>query len=840
MRSFKPDTAQPLFQGTAARQLRPAPRSRWLWLPLLGGVLSACGGGSGGSAADPSSATKLTQAEDALTDSASTSSPATVVPEVLASQALPTSPPAASPSPSVISANNTVSDDSTAALDATALKAITLPTPDPGVLLMLVPDTQSMTDPRIAAWQDAASEEGIRLRAITDSQFLALGTGAKAFAGLILPDSLHTQASDTLITAIRAYAQNQGQVMLVYDFGALLPNGFYPASGPSRLSDLAGVQYIRYAELLNQTTGLGPVRALRQTLRSLLVPPGKSLPYVAPGTLPTTAVSTVNAASASARDTGLIGAAGITNNTALYLPVSRRDPGGAKGFDPQQFMELRSPQAGAAALSAAKPRPITIDFGQAFTSNRLAHVSQLSLNAPSSTKLLNTTPADPVDAYSGYLLGNLVYPVYATAGAFGGSANPAQQVLADSPQFGLVAGVNPVGTGQVLFVNLPLTYLKGRTDALPMHGFLHYFARHVLKLPHLSAVPNGVAGMTFDWHLDSKAAQAPTLSLMSKNVFKDPGALFSIEMTAGPDTIAAGDQLGWNLKANYPAQWIMVTFDNDGHSVGSHGGWIHDFYGEQANDTNASSPTGGACGKPPALDNFLQCLVLNRQAVDSHVGRPARGYSAPQGNNPTWAMNWLEAQGVVATYFAGHTGLGVTRQYRDGALANPSLWVSPVTPQGFYATFEEFQAYNVSKAEVTQWYRDLIDFNIAQNTSRMVYAHPPGANLWYDVLSGMFSYAKTQRDAGQLAWYPMTRMADFMSTRLQVTWTQTLNASTGVTLFSASHPVTLKEMVWRLPKSRYPNAPVLVSGAATLGLSDSSYWLVKAQPGKALSFSVKS
>jgi len=400
--------------------------------------------------------------------------------------------------------------------------------------------------------------------------------------------------------------------------------------------------------------------------------------------------------------------------------------------------------------------------------------------------------------------------------------------------------VNPVGTGQVMFVNLPLTYLKGRTDALPMHGFLHYFVRNVLNLPHLSAMPNGVAGMTFDWHLDSKAAQAPTLSLMNKNVFKDPGALFSIEMTAGPDTIVAGDKLGWNLPTNFPAQWIMITFDNSGHSVGSHGGWIHDFYGGNASESNQASSTGGACGKAPALDNYLQCLVLNRQSVDGFVGRPARGYSAPQGNNPAWAMNWLEAQGVVAAYFTGHTGLGVTRQYRDGVLANPALWVSPVTPEGFYATFEEFQAYNVPKAEVSRWYQDLIDFNIAQNTSRMVYAHPPGADLWYDVLSGLFSYAKTQRNAGQLAWYPMTRLADFMSTRLLVNWSQTLNASTGVTVFNASHPLTLKEMVWRLPKSRYTQAPVLLSGAATIVGSDPIYWLVKAQAGKTLAFSVKS
>lgn len=841
------NVSKPLGQtaGAVCCQLRCLHPVRWaLVLSVLAGSLQGCGGGSD-SAANISSVAKMqsTQAVASAADQA-----ATLVPVLQPAQPIPDTP-----ATGVESVPKRMAAPIALAQSVQALAAPAALLPDPGLLLMLVPDGQDLTDPRISAWQDAASEEGIRLQPITDTQFLSLGAAATAYAGLILPDSLHTRASDALIDAIRTHTQNKGKTMLVYDFGALTPAGFYPASGASRLSDLAGVQYIRYAELLNQTTGLGPVRALRQTMRSLLVPPGKSLPYVEPVVAPATlakAISPTDTVNSVVVSDSLQGAAGVTSSTALYLPVDTTDPGGVKGYDPQQFMALGYREADLMDKSKAKGRKVTVDFGKAFKSKKVATVSQITLGGPqvvnmqarsNAPLMLSAAVGDTLDAYSGYALGHLVYPVYTTSGNFGGTTNPAQLALADSPQFGLVAGVNPVGTGKVLFVNLPLTYLKGRTDALPMHGFLHYFVRNVLNLPHLSSMPNGVAGMTFDWHLDSKAAQAPTLSLMNKNVFKDPGAKFSIEMTAGPDTIVKGDNLGWNLAANYPAQWIMVTFDNYGHSVGSHGGWIHDFYGENATETNSTASTGGACAKTPgATDNFQQCLVLNRQVVDGFVGRPSRGYSAPQGNNPTWGMNWLESQGVVAAYFAGHTGLGVTRQYRDGVLANPALWVSPVTPQGFYATFEEFQAYNIPKADVTQWYRDLMDFNIAQNTSRMVYAHPPGADLWYDVLSGMFTYAKTQRNAGKLAWYTMTRLADFMTTRLHVTWSQTLNTTTGVTVFNASHPVSLKEFVWRLPKTSYPAAPVVVSGVASVGLTDPDFWLVKAQSGTSLSFTAKS
>ncbi len=699
--------------------------------------------------------------------------------------------------------------------------------PDPGVLLLLVPDTQSTADPRVMSWVDAASELGVRLQPVTDTQFLQMGATANGFAGLILPDSLHTVASDTIIAAIDTYTRNGGNTFLTYDFGALtLQNGVpvYPIP-KSRLSGLAGVDYVLYDELRDRTTGLGPVTATRSTLRALLVPPGKSKLFTGLTT------NTLTTAEAPAVSTSLVGAAGISQNSALYLPVSTNDPGGVKGYDPQQYSQMRYHGSETTSDTATKQREVSVKLSRAKMGETLTNTSRpIAESSRVSEKAVLTT--DPVEAYSGYLLGNLIYPTFVTQGTFGSVSG--QQTLATSPQFGLVAGLNSVGAGKVMFVNLPLTYLKGRTDALMMHGFLNYFTRNVLNMAHLSPMPNGVAGMTFDWHLDSKEAQAPTQNLMRLNVFNDPQALFSIEMTSGPDTIVAGDKLGWNLANNATAKQILKTFQTAGHSVGAHGGWIHDFYGGNATETNQLTSTGGAClNKDNATDNFLQCLIMNRRDVDAATGFSSRNYSAPEGNNPPWAMTWLENQGVVSAYFAGHTGLGATRQYRDGNLANPNIWVFPVTPQGTYATFEEWQDFRVPKTEVLNWYKDLIDFNINLNTSRMVYAHPPGANRWSTVLKDMLTYAKSK--SPQFAWYTSNRLADFMSTRLLVNWNQTVD-SAGVTQFTVTHPTNLNEMVWRLPKSKYTKAPVIVSGNGSVITTDSGHWLVKAGTGTQLVF----
>ena len=718
--------------------------------------------------------------------------------------------------------------------------------PDPGVLLLLLPDGQDVKDPRVTAWTDAASEEGVRIQPLMDAEFMKLGQAALSYAGLILPDSLHTVASDSLVAAIQNYTVSGGKTLLVFDFGALTLSGNVPVYPipQSRLSGLAGVDYILYDQLRDRTTGLGPVTALRSTLRSLLVPPGKSMAFagfssVTSALAPTSALSATTLSSpAVVGSQPLLSASGVTDQSALYLPVSTQDPGGAKGFDVQQYANV--PHASSVQLNSATKAATTtrIDWGRAVRSSRVTGTTATTLSSVSaslapmaSASLLAAT--DPVESYSGYLLGPLMYPSYVTQGSFGNLAG--QKVLATSPQFGLVAGINPVGAGQVMFVNLPLTYLKGRTDALPMHGFLHLFTRQVLGMAHLSAMPNGVGGLTFNWHLDSMAAQAPTQTLVKLNVFNNPAALFSIDVTAGPDAIAPGDLLGVNLAVNKTMRQLLKTFDVQGHSVGSHGGWIHDYYGINVTESNQLGSTGGACVNPATRqDDYQECLVLNRQVVDGLLGKPSRSYSAPEGNNPLWAMSWLAQQGVVATYFGGHTGLGATRQYRDGQLLNPSVWVFPVTPQGLYATFEEFQAYAVPQSDVLDGYKALIDFSVAQNTSRMVYAHPPGAALWSSVITDMLAYAQAKN--AQFAWYTMPRLADFMAKRLLVSWSQSRDPATGVTLFTASHPVSLKELVWRLPRTRYTSMPRIVSGKASVDGSDPDYWLVRAGAGTQLVF----
>ena len=623
------------------------------------------------------------------------------------------------------------------------------------------------------------------MQAITDRQFMALGAGALKYAGLVLPDQLHTIASNELVRAIQDYTSAGGNTMLVYDFGTFTLNSNQKptyAIPKSRLSGLAGVDYVLYDLLREKSTTIGPVTAMRSTMRQLQVPPGKSIAYVA----------------ATALDAA--------------QPTEAAKPDAAAVYKPQSTLPL---PAGGMQRSAA-------------------------------------TPTDVLDTYSGYLLGNLTYSSFVTRGAFNG------MVLATSPQAGLVAGVNKVGRGKVLFVNLPLTYLKVvRTDALPMHGFLHYFGASMLQLAELSSVPNAVPGLTLNWHLDSFAAQQPTLTLEKLGIFDD--GPFSIDMTVGPDAVLPGDGKGWNLDNNKAAQDILQRFAKKGHAIGSHGGWNHDYYGLNANDSNRDTflpyleknlasirrtvshplrPYLGLSTPTPVNTSptFLPLVQKLKTLADSYLGPLVRQYSPPVGNNPIWAMDYLEKEGVVGAYFAGHTGLGATRQYREGELRNPKMWVIPVTPAGKYATFEEFQTNNLPKQEIIDWYRDSVDFSIGHSTSRMIYMHPNGANVWPDVLQDLLAYAKS-KGKENFSWYTMPRLADFMTTRQAVTWSERPGAA-GISEFEASHPSSLAEMVWLLPKTRYADRPVSQDGSATVS-DRGTHWAVRAGNRQSAKFTAR-
>ncbi len=636
-------------------------------------------------------------------------------------------------------------------------------------IILLLPDATSVADPLVSAWLDAGREEGLHVVVLADSEFLRLGAAALDYAGVILPDQVHARASDALVGALQQYVAQGGKLMLVFDAGVLTDAGFF-ASPSSRFSALVGVDYALYDELLGEVTGIGAVMGGRRWMRQLQVPPGKSMPV-----------------EAAVADEG----ARALRRTPRRLHATPADPGGLRTWDHKRFH-----------------RP----------AHERVRGHWRERGGPGWRWRQRPPTAAQTHQIVGYFYGALDYPSYVTRGDFPGTT------LLSSASQGLVAGQRTFGGGEVLFVNLPLGYLKGQTDGMLLHGFLHYFATEVLQLPILAAQPGGVPGMIVNWHVDDGAAIGDLERLSDlRGIDAWKQGPFSIHLTAGPDRDFFGDGLGMDLVNNELAKWWVRYWDERRHQIGSHGGWIHDYFGINATEDKRAE--------------FEPLLDLNLRAIRGVLPeRRIVEYSAPQGNTPKWSTAWMQRNGFLAYYFTGHTGMGPTRAYRDGAGPTEDLWAMPLTTYGSMATFEEFGDEGVGEDEAAEWLTALADFAVRERTVRMVYFHPPGAADYPEALRALLERAQQYDDQGAFRWYTMARLARFLNERERVSWT-VRERSTGTHYFAAEHPQSLRRQAWRLLKARYAR-PVVLSGSAEV-IDDGRYWLVAARDCARLEFKAR-
>jgi peptidoglycan/xylan/chitin deacetylase (PgdA/CDA1 family) len=403
---------------------------------------------------------------------------------------------------------------------------------------------------------------------------------------------------------------------------------------------------------------------------------------------------------------------------------------------------------------------------------------------------------------SRYLYNDLKYPSFHTSGKLDG------EVLLQS-EAGLVAGRRKHGSGEVLFVNLPLGYLKSRTDGLLLHSFLHYFAIDMLHLPFLATVPDGVGGLVLNWHIDDAKSLKRVAMLDKAGIFEQ--GPFSFHFTAGPDVDTFNDGKGMDLEHNPEAQNWVRSFMARGDAIGSHGGWIHNYFGENLNDDNER--------------DFERYLLLNRKALENVMGGPVKEYSAPLGNHPQWVTRWLEQHGYNSYYFAGDSGMGPTHVYRDNGRDGSSIWGFPILHLGIEASLEEMSIDKVPESTVQSWLLSITDYTAGSHVARLVYSHPLGATIYIPALQTWMRHAKELAHQGDFRWYTMGGIADFLNKRSGVQWTL-VSRPGEKQILEASHPKSLEHQAWMFPASRYRHLRA-THGTATIRSAD-NWWIVTA------------
>ena len=414
-----------------------------------------------------------------------------------------------------------------------------------------------------------------------------------------------------------------------------------------------------------------------------------------------------------------------------------------------------------------------------------------------------------------YMYGHVRYPVFKTQGPFKGKR------LMHGESQDLIAGHHQVGLGEVLFVNLPLTFLKLRTDGLLLHSFLRYFAQKLVQLPQLSPMPGAKGALILNWHIDSGAVMQPLEAMDAMGTFEQ--GPYSAHLTAGPDVYKTGDGLGMNLPQNPIMQKWVQRFAARGDEVGSHGGWIHNEFASMLGIWPREKST--------------ELIDMNIAAVSAASGRPAREYSAPMGHHPLWVTHLLRERGIHAYYFTGDTGMPPTRSYHKGTRSPADVWAFPVMNFGPYASFEEAKAEDVPEDDIARWLLDMADFCDRQRTIRLVYAHPPGVVMYPNAFKRWLEHTAARALEGRFRWMTMAQYTDFANRRQAVQWSVTsgvddATASSSKFQLRASHPIDLEQMTWLLPARRFAE-PLVVQGSADVAI-DGDYWRVTATGGMEL------
>lgn len=142
-------------------------------------------------------------------------------------------------------------------------------------LVLLLPDARAAEHPVTQAWLDAAQEEGLSLQPMSDDAFVQALANHRPLAGVVLPDTVHRQASDVLVSALYQYVRQGGHVLVAFDAALLEPQQGRYAAPQSRLSDMVGSAYALYEQMGDDTTTQGPVYVSRAAEKTLAIQPGK-------------------------------------------------------------------------------------------------------------------------------------------------------------------------------------------------------------------------------------------------------------------------------------------------------------------------------------------------------------------------------------------------------------------------------------------------------------------------------------------------------------------------------------------------------------------------------------
>jgi len=346
--------------------------------------------------------------------------------------------------------------------------------------------------------------------------------------------------------------------------------------------------------------------------------------------------------------------------------------------------------------------------------------------------------------------------------------------------------------GNLLYINLPLGYLKAYSDDLPLRAILRTLLFKVVKIPHLLNTPYGKGGLVVNWHIDDNR-DWKYIPLMIKNKLLRNNVECSLHITAGDFVDEPGDGIGFDACGRGKKYVKMLL--NYG-VIGSHGGMYHNWF--------AANIKNGAL-KEKEIEKYIK---INSECLESITGYKVVEYSAPVGVYPQPVnTHIIEKQGFLAYYSTGDTGSAPNRSFINGKMISNKVIAFPVMPFGRIASFTEMGIARKTVKEAERFLINTSNYAARNRTVRLLYSHLydlfdyPEYHAYQNALKAFLDHAETLQQKGKLQIKSMSYFAKFLMRFLKTEYTFTLKGNE--LEVTAHNPEGLEGMAIAIPKGNY-------------------------------------
>lgn len=360
------------------------------------------------------------------------------------------------------------------------------------------------------------------------------------------------------------------------------------------------------------------------------------------------------------------------------------------------------------------------------------------------------------------------------------------------------------GQGKVLYVNIPLGYLKANSDDLLLRSILRTFLFTIVGIPHVMNVEHGRGGLVINWHIDENSEQE-TLPAMKKAGFLRKELPASFHITAGDFVDQPGDNEGFDAcGAGRAATELMKEYG----VIGSHGGWAHNWFAKNIVENVFKKK------------DIRQYIVKNSDCLEKIAGYKMTEYSAPVGVHPQpVTTRVLEDLGFIAYYFTGDTGSAPNRTFFNNKMVSRKAIAFPVMPFNRSASLEEMKTTdNRTEREVREWLLGMLAYAAGNRTVRLFYSHPVDIRHYPGPIRAFLDQAELLQKQGKLSVLTMSDSARFFLRFLKTTSSFTREGRQLTILLK--NPSGLAGICVALPRKLYQPAPV----KDTILRKDSQYY----------------